>query len=216
MTDESVITKVTSVKTNVNPKTNQLLRAATDVFHEHGFHGAKVSDITSAAGVAQGTFYLYFTSKDEIFLEVLQRFASDLQAAVLDFSWTGVKSLDELADGLQRVLVSIFTVCADQREAAALFFGVAPGVSEETRALREQFLSEAEEVVVGYLADGMEVGHVRPLDLVTVSRAIVGYVVHALTRTVIGEGRSEGFEALAAELLRFELYGIIASRDGVS
>lgn len=200
--------------TTTSPKTKQLLEAATDVFHEHGFHRAKVSDITEAAGVAQGTFYLYFSSKDEIFLEVLQRFASDLQEAVLDFSWADMQSVDEATKESQRLLVSIFTVCADQRKAGALFFGVAPAVSEEARALRERFLSEAEEITVGYLTDGMKVGHVRPVDLEIVSRAIVGYIVHTLTRTIIGDGRNDRFDELAAELLNFEFYGTLATREG--
>lgn len=196
-----------------SPKTEQLLRAATDVFYEHGFHRAKVSDITEAANVAQGTFYLYFSSKDEIFLELLQRFAADLQDAVLDFSWIDIQSVDEATRESQRLLVSIFSVCADQRKAAALFFGAAPAVSEEAGAILEQFLADAEVITAGYLTDGMKVGHVRPLDLEVVSRAIVGYIVHTLTRTIIRDGQNDDFEKLAAELLTFEFYGTFQKRE---
>jgi AcrR family transcriptional regulator len=196
-----------------SPKTEQLLRAATDVFYEHGFHRAKVSDITEAANVAQGTFYLYFSSKDEIFLELLQRFAADLQEAVLDFSWIDIQSVDEATRDSQRLLVSIFSVCADQRKAAALFFGAAPAVSEEAGAILEQFLADAEVITAGYLTDGMKAGHVRPLDLEVVSRAIVGYIVHTLTRTIIRDGQNDDFEKLAAELLTFEFYGTFQKRE---
>lgn len=41
----------------------QLLRAARKVFRAKGYGGASVSEIVREAGVAQGTFYLYFPSK---------------------------------------------------------------------------------------------------------------------------------------------------------
>ncbi len=48
-----------------------LLRAAEDVFGALGYHDASIVKITEAAGVAQGTFYLYFSSKRQIFDEVV-------------------------------------------------------------------------------------------------------------------------------------------------
>jgi len=45
----------------------KLLRAAEIEFGEKGFHEAAVSGITYRAGVALGTFYTYFESKEEIF-----------------------------------------------------------------------------------------------------------------------------------------------------
>ena len=45
----------------------RLLEAAESVFAELGYHEASIVKITEAAGVAQGTFYLYFASKKEVF-----------------------------------------------------------------------------------------------------------------------------------------------------
>ena len=47
----------------------RLLDAAEQVFGEHGYEAASIVKITEAAGVSQGTFYLYFTSKQQIFDE---------------------------------------------------------------------------------------------------------------------------------------------------
>jgi AcrR family transcriptional regulator len=52
----------------------ELVSAATTVFAERGVGNATVSDIVKAAGVAQGTFYLYFDSKDDAVLAVAERF----------------------------------------------------------------------------------------------------------------------------------------------
>ncbi|WP_370032684.1 TetR/AcrR family transcriptional regulator [Qipengyuania mesophila] len=45
----------------------KLLDAATREFADHGFHDASISGITRRAGVALGSFYTYFDSKDAIF-----------------------------------------------------------------------------------------------------------------------------------------------------
>jgi AcrR family transcriptional regulator len=50
----------------------RLLEAAETVFAELGYHDASMVKITEAAGVAQGTFYLYFASKQEIFEELVR------------------------------------------------------------------------------------------------------------------------------------------------
>ncbi|MFP4146496.1 MAG: TetR/AcrR family transcriptional regulator [Halorhodospira sp.] len=49
-----------------------LLSAAEGEFGEKGFHNASISSITQRAGVAQGTFYLYYHSKEEIFRALVE------------------------------------------------------------------------------------------------------------------------------------------------
>lgn len=55
-------------KTSRGRKTREkLLRAAEYEFGERGFHAVAINDLTRRAGVALGTFYVYFESKEEIF-----------------------------------------------------------------------------------------------------------------------------------------------------
>jgi AcrR family transcriptional regulator len=49
----------------------RLLEAAERIFAELGYHDASIVKITEAAGVAQGTFYLYFASKRDLFDELV-------------------------------------------------------------------------------------------------------------------------------------------------
>jgi TetR/AcrR family transcriptional regulator, fatty acid metabolism regulator protein len=53
----------------------ELAAAAARVFAERGVANTSVSDIVKAAGVAQGTFYLYFASKDDVVLAVVDEMA---------------------------------------------------------------------------------------------------------------------------------------------
>jgi TetR/AcrR family transcriptional regulator, fatty acid metabolism regulator protein len=50
-----------------------ILRAAIDVFAGRGFFNAQVADVARAAGVAAGTVYLYFTSKDDLLVSIFER-----------------------------------------------------------------------------------------------------------------------------------------------
>src|SRR2546428_13057509 len=66
---------------SVPDRREQLLDAALTVFSAEGYNAAKVSDIVARAGVAQGTFYLYFRSKQEVMLALFERFQGALVAA---------------------------------------------------------------------------------------------------------------------------------------
>ena len=70
------------------PKRDAILRAAIDVFAERGFFNAQVADVARAAGVAAGTVYLYFKSKDDLLVSIFERSMREgltmVRAAVVD------------------------------------------------------------------------------------------------------------------------------------
>ena len=53
-------------------KRERILRAAVDVFAEFGYFNAKVSQIAKAAGVADGTIYLYFDGKEDLLITIFR------------------------------------------------------------------------------------------------------------------------------------------------
>src|SRR5438477_2599955 len=59
------------------PKRELILRAATDVFASRGFFNAQVADVARAAGIAAGTVYLYFRSKDDLLTSIFERTMRD-------------------------------------------------------------------------------------------------------------------------------------------
>src|SRR3954465_7889080 len=72
--------------TNTTSKRERILRAAIDTFAESGYFNAKVSDIAKAAGVADGTIYLYFDSKEDllvnVFREHTRNYLQSLESAI--------------------------------------------------------------------------------------------------------------------------------------
>jgi AcrR family transcriptional regulator len=73
----------------------RLLEAAELVFTDNGYHDASIVRITDAAGVAMGTFYLYFRSKKEIFDELLRDLNRRVRHAMSEASAEGGTRLEQ-------------------------------------------------------------------------------------------------------------------------
>ena len=88
-------------------KRAELAGAAARVFGERGVAGTAVSDIVKAAGVAQGTFYLYFDSKDDVLLAVAEQFVAGIGAALESAVPDSATPAPARLAGLVRALASL-------------------------------------------------------------------------------------------------------------
>lgn len=75
----------------VTDKREAILRAAIKVFAQKGYFSSKVADVASEAGIADGTVYLYFKSKDEILHSIFDR-------AMDEFIAEGKRELENISD----------------------------------------------------------------------------------------------------------------------
>ena len=75
----------------------ELLTAALDLFVEHGFAATHMEDVAKRAGVAKGTLYLYFSSKDELFKAVVREntlpILGDIESVMDNFEGDSVSLL---------------------------------------------------------------------------------------------------------------------------
>ncbi|KUJ38490.1 TetR/AcrR family transcriptional regulator [Streptomyces sp. NPDC093228] len=72
-----------------NRTRQRILDAAETVFVELGYHDASIVKITEAAGVAQGTFYIYFPGKRELFEELVDDLNRRVRQAMTTASESG-------------------------------------------------------------------------------------------------------------------------------
>jgi TetR/AcrR family transcriptional regulator, fatty acid metabolism regulator protein len=83
-------TRASSPDAPHGPKRDAILRAAIDTFAERGYFNAQVADVARAAGVAAGTVYLYFKSKDDLLVSIFERSMrdglTDSRAQVVDLA----------------------------------------------------------------------------------------------------------------------------------
>lgn len=80
----------------VADKRAAILRAAIRVFAHHGYFNSKVADIAREAGVADGTVYLYFKSKEEILHSIFDRSMEEAIAA-------GRQQLEKISDPREKL-----------------------------------------------------------------------------------------------------------------
>ena len=63
-------------------KPQQIIDAAIRVFARNGYYNSRVSDIAREAGIASGTIYLYFKTKDEILVTLFRERMAEWVASV--------------------------------------------------------------------------------------------------------------------------------------
>jgi TetR/AcrR family fatty acid metabolism transcriptional regulator len=88
--------KRVSARNSIGDKRSAILRAATRVFARNGYFNSKVAQIARAAGVADGTVYLYFKSKEEILHSV---FDQNMTAAIA----AGRKLIEQTKDPREKL-----------------------------------------------------------------------------------------------------------------
>ncbi|MBI4763584.1 MAG: TetR/AcrR family transcriptional regulator [Deltaproteobacteria bacterium] len=101
----------------------QLINAAIKIFQQKGFQKTRISDIVSEAGLAQGTFYLYFESKEKIFRQITldqsSRFAKVFKETEVVF---GGKDLTDIRQNITRFLNKLLEVYKQNIKISELLF----------------------------------------------------------------------------------------------
>ena len=131
---------------------NRLIEAGKRVIFRKGFHRARVSDITSEAGLAHGTFYLYFPTKDAFLLELLKSVRDEILN--LDSKGIGLISEGRVEEGRELVFIKGFELMVREKELAKILFFEAVGTSRtfqdfyaQSKELFRQNLSRALELL---------------------------------------------------------------------
>jgi AcrR family transcriptional regulator len=184
----------------------EMLRAALAAFSDRGYHRCSVSDIIEAAGVARGTFYLYFTNKRAVFDELLDRMLAEIAASVRRVrTGEGAEpALDQMLGNVRRVI----EVVESNRELSVLLLREAGGLDEYFDRKIEAFYASLAGIIERALLLGQQMGIVRSCDAVLVSRCILGSVKEVLLHVLAGEGASRDREALARQILEYNFRGI--------
>jgi TetR/AcrR family fatty acid metabolism transcriptional regulator len=95
-------------------KRERILSAAERIFARHGFFAAKVSDVAKEAGVADGTIYLYFKSKDDLLISLFER----RMQQVNDTLRTAIAKVNSPRDQLRAFVQAYLQLVHDEPSAA--------------------------------------------------------------------------------------------------
>lgn len=190
----------------------QLLAAGLEVFAEVGYHRTTVADIVQRAGVAQGTFYYHFETKQAFFRSLLDSFFALIEQALLeaDLVSRSARTTAELAAQVRDVIVRILTIYRDNRSLARLFLREAIGLEPDYADAWENFTSRLANITAASIEDAVK----RDLLLPQNSRVAAYCIVGMLERVAyhwLAEEASHDIEELATAVARFEMFGLSGS-----
>ncbi len=163
------------------------------MIYERGFHSARVSDITASAGLAHGTFYLYFRTKEEFLLELLR----SVREEILSLMDEGVSLIRKgnVSEGKELLFTRTFHLMIREKELAKILFFEAICTSGEF----QRFYSESKEIFMTKTREA--------LDLLGLSRSeikahiLVGTARHLVELLILkGEEVSGKWRGVLEEL----------------
>ena len=172
----------------------KLLLAAEQVFGELGYFDASIVKVTEAAGVAQGTFYLYFDSKKAVFDELVRDLNQRVRHAMKEGSTQGGTRLEAELLGFR----AFFSFTAEH-PALYRIIRQAEFVSPEMLHYHYERLSQG---YVEALAEAVDAGEIGALDPEVTAWALMGLGELIGLRWILWSQGSELPRDVAKELER--------------
>ena len=181
----------------------QLLKAARKVFRAKGYDRASVAEIVREAGVAQGTFYLYFPSKKDAAVSLRDGLMETMAQAVLN----AVKSGTSFGDQLESLISASFKVA---RRNADLFRLAFIGADETHSEMHSESPEHASflRAMTNLFRDAVDAGEMEAMDPEIAARLATGLLQHAMIEAFVFGEREEsnrleqGVSALLLNALR--------------
>jgi TetR/AcrR family transcriptional regulator, fatty acid metabolism regulator protein len=167
-------------------KPQQIIDAAIRVFARHGYYNSRVSDIAKEAGVASGTIYLYFKTKDDI----LVRLVRERMAEWVAFLRQATAALPDAPAKLRRLVALHLKMLEDNPDLAEV-------LQVELRQGHKFFRGASAHEITAYFAligsvleEGMAGGRIRPdLPVKLATKMLFGAMDQVATSWVLGKRR---------------------------
>ena len=186
-------------------KRERILDAAVKVFAKKGFHATRVSEVAKAAGVADGTIYLYFKSKDEILVSLFE----DRVAKLLAYMKAELPKAPTAAGKMRRVIELQLGLLEGERDLAEVITVI---IRQSSKLMKEYaapkfnaYLDSIAKVVESGQAAGEFRTDVSPS---LVARATFGALDGIALTWALGKAEQGGLVRAAGQLAELVLRGL--------
>jgi len=185
------------------PKRDAILRAAIDTFAERGYFNAQVADVARAAGVAAGTVYLYFKSKDDLLISIFERSMRD----GLSRGRESVADLDDPPERLRRLARGHLARLGNDRNLAVVFQVELRQSTKFMERFSSTLLRDYLGLIREAIADGQRQGLFRTdIKPTSAAKMLFGALDEMATNWILSK-RRYSLEAEADEVVDFFLNG---------
>jgi TetR/AcrR family fatty acid metabolism transcriptional regulator len=192
----------------VADKRDAILRAATETFARYGYFQAQVADVARAAGVAAGTVYLYFRSKDDLLISIFDR---TMREAIAE-GRAALAGVRDPRERLTRVARMHLARLGRDRDLAVVF---QVELRQSTKFM-ERFSSTYFRDYIGMIrqtiVDGQKEGWFRPdVNPTTAAKALFGALDEMATNWILSK-RRYSLAAEADPIIDLFINGVTAKR----
>lgn len=183
----------------------QILEASARVFALKGYFAASISDIIEEAGVARGTFYLYFTGKRQVFTEVLQQIIDAIEGMI-----DGVTPLDEnVYSRLRNNIQRIYQFFVDNPNLSKIILTQAPGLDAESTRQLDQASYLLHDAFRRLLRRGQEDGLLREFNIDLAATMLFGGMKELLYHLVVTHEIDAPVDVVAQQIILTSATGIL-------
>jgi AcrR family transcriptional regulator len=176
-----------------------LLEAARRVLAAKGYHGTKIVDIARAASVGVGTFYLYYPTKEALFLELVEQTVARLK---VELDAVSDQATDPVVISRTRTL-TFLRFAQENRELFRIVFGHGASFHDVVRDCQEGFIRDLYDII----ASGMQAGAYRQCDAMVWAQAVIGMSLQVVSWWI--EQDDVPIEDVAAALSDLMLHGML-------
>ena len=165
---------------NNNETRQRILNAAINIFSQKGYHNAKVDEIVDASNSSKGAVYFHFPSKQDIFLGLVDEFASLLENRLLI-------AIDQQESGIQKVNAALQTCLetfGSYRNLAKIFLIQAVGLGSIFEEKRQEIHDRFVRLVKLRLDDAVTNGEIAPIDTEVAAYVWMGAINEVVIRWV--------------------------------
>lgn len=194
-----------AVRAVVADKRGAILRAGIKVFAHNGYFSSKVSDIAREAGIADGTVYLYFKSKDEILHSIFDR----AMAEFIDEGRRELAAIASPAERIRRVAELHLERLGADRDLAVVFQVELRGSTKHMQEFSAAGFGEYLDIIREAIEDGQAAGHFREdIKSVVAAKILYGSLDEMVTNWVLSK-KSYPLAPMADEVLKIFIGGIL-------
>ena len=184
----------------------EILSAAISAFSNKGYHDTSISDIIEKAGIARGTFYLYFENKRQIFDSVLDNLIVELDHCIKKIE-VG-QGLPNPIDQLKANLIRVLTLFVENPELTRILLRHATGLDSELDQKITEFYNNWAYRIEEAIRLGIKMGLVRECNSKLISYCILGIIKEVIEYITLSRNGKHDISTIADELINFGLYGL--------
>ena len=184
-----------------------IVRSAERVFWQRGYHDASITDVIDAAEISRGTFYLYFTGKDALFLHLIERFVGFITEALEVVDPHGPEPARRTFENVVRVV----NVAVEHPELTCVVLRESRGRNPEIDEKLDRLYGFLQSMVEGALKNGAESGLTRRVNEPVVATALIGAFKEVFLSHLAQPHSAPDRHALAESLFEFGVRGLFVA-----